>query len=308
MKLPNPRRMYEKARWLRSDGKPSFRTSIRGREPELRSLLVPSLPAVSPQTPLLRCVESMLEAKFRAAVVVKAGGVSGVLAFHDIADYLGGGERHRIVVERYGGNVYKALSIPVQELASRNVVYAEITDPLERVLELMVVSGFGVIPVLGPEGQLVGAVTEGSVVRFYSGRVGRRPVREFMTRNVITADEGSSLRDVLRLMVSAGVRRIPLVAGDGGLRGVVTWRGVLGFVGSHEIFKVSGSGDVNDFLSIEALRLADGDVIVVDPSTPLESLLSEMLERDLDYALVAEGGVLQGILTERDLMFAVVSS
>ncbi len=308
MKLPNPRRMYERARWLRSDGRPSFRTSIREREPEIRSLLISELPVVSPQTPLLKCVEEMRRMKFRAAVMVKAGELSGILAFQDIADYLGGGGKYKIVTERYGGSVYKALSIPVQELASRNVTYVEITDTLERVLELMVVSGYGVIPVLGPEGRLVGAVTEGSIVRFYSARVGRRPASEFMTKNVITAGEGSSLRDVLRLMVSAGVRRIPLTTADGRLRGVVTWRGVLEFVGSHEIFRVSESGDISDALNTEALKLADRDVLVVDPSTPLERLLSEMFERDLDYALVAEGEVLQGILTERDVMFAVVGS
>ncbi len=306
MKLPNPRRMYERTRWVRSDGKPSFRTSIRGREPELRSLLVSELPVASPQTPLLRCVEEMHRLRFRAAVVVKAGELFGILAFHDIADYLGGGERHKIVAERYGGNVYKALSIPVQELASRDIVYADITDTLGEVLESMVASGFGVIPVLGPEGRLAGAVTEGSVVRFYSGRVGRRPASDLMTRNVIAAGEGSSLRDVLRLMVSTGVRRVPLITDDRRLRGVVTWRGVLEFVGSHGIFSVSRSGGIDEALEIEALRLVDRDVIVVEPTTPLESLLKVMFERDLDYALVAEGGVLQGILTERDVMFAVV--
>ncbi|MEM1622670.1 MAG: CBS domain-containing protein [Sulfolobales archaeon] len=308
VKLPNPRRMYERARWLRSDGKPSFKTAIHEREPEIRSLLVTEVPVVSPQTPLIRCVEEMSRARFRAAVVVKAGELSGIVTFHDIADYLGGGWRHRIVVERYGDNIYKALAVPVRELMSGSVVYASTSDTLSRVLELMVTYGYGLIPVLDSGGRLAGAVTEGSVVKLYSGRVGVKPAGDYMTKNVITAGEESPLVDVLKLMVSTGVRRIPLTASDGRVRGVVTWRSVIDFVGSHRIFSASKSGSVSEALSVEAVSLADRDAIVVEPSTPLESLVREMLERNLDYGLVAEGGVLRGIITERDIMYAVLGS
>lgn len=308
MKLPNPRRMYERARWLRSDGKPNFKTAIRGKEPELRSLLATEVPTVTPQAPLMKCVEDMYRARFRAAIVVKAGEVSGILAFHDIADYLGGGSRYRIVVERYGGVVYKALSIPVQELMNRNVVYVKMADTLSRALELMVMYGLGLVPVLDPDGRLIGVVTEGSVVRLYSGRVGRRPASEFMTKSVLTASEESSLLDVLKLMVSTGVRRIPLTTSDGRLSGVVTWRGILEFVGSHRIFEASKSGDIGEVQKFGAAELVDRDFIAVEPSSPLESLVKEMFEKSLDYCLVVEGNVLRGILTERDIMFAVLSS
>ncbi|MEM0285484.1 MAG: CBS domain-containing protein [Sulfolobales archaeon] len=307
MKLPNPRRMYEKARWLRSDGKPSFKTAIRGREPEIRSLLVTEIPVVSPQTPLIKCAEEMHKARFRAAVVVKAGELSGIITFHDIADYLGGGGRHKIVVERYGSNIYKALSVPVQELMSKNVVYASISDTLSKVLEQMVTYGYGLIPVLDSSKQLVGAVTEGSIVKLYSGRISMKPAGNYMTKNVITADEKSPLVDVLKLMVSTGVRRIPLTT-SGRVRGVVTWRSIVDFIGSHKIFEASKSGSISEALDVEAVSLADRDVIVVEPTTPLESLVREMLEKNLDYGLVAEGGILQGIITERDIMYAVLGS
>ncbi|MEM1650751.1 MAG: CBS domain-containing protein [Sulfolobales archaeon] len=307
MKLLNPRRMYEKARWLRSDGKPSFKTAIRGREPEIRSLLVTEIPVVSPQTPLIKCAEEMHKARFRAAVVVKAGELSGIITFHDIADYLGGGGRHKIVVERYGSNIYKALSVPVQELMSKNVVYASISDTLSKVLEQMVTYGYGLIPVLDSSKQLVGAVTEGSIVKLYSGRISMKPAGNYMTKNVITADEKSPLVDVLKLMVSTGVRRIPLTT-SGRVRGVVTWRSIVDFIGSHKIFEASKSGSISEALDVEAVSLADRDVIVVEPTTPLESLVREMLEKNLDYGLVAEGGILQGIITERDIMYAVLGS
>ncbi|MEM1962598.1 MAG: CBS domain-containing protein [Sulfolobales archaeon] len=307
MKLPNPRRMYEKARWLRSDGKPSFKTAIRGREPEIRSLLVTEIPVVSPQTPLIKCAEEMHKARFRAAVVVKAGELSGIITFHDIADYLGGGGRHKIVVERYGSNIYKALSVPVQELMSKNVVYASISDTLSKVLEQMVTYGYGLIPVLDSSKQLVGAVTEGSIVKLYSGRISMKPAGNYMTKNVITADEKSPLVDVLKLMVSTGVRRIPLTS-SGRVRGVVTWRSIVDFIGSHKIFEASKSGSISEALDVEAVSLADRDVIVVEPTTPLESLVREMLEKNLDYGLVAEGEILQGIITERDIMYAVLGS
>ncbi|MCX8208984.1 MAG: CBS domain-containing protein [Sulfolobales archaeon] len=306
MKLPNPRRMYERARWLRSDGKPNFKTTIREREPELRSLLVVDVPVVSPQTPLLKCIESMWEANFRAAVVVRAGELSGILTFHDIADYLGGGGRYRIAIERYKNNLYRALSIPVEELMSRNVVHVGISDTIRKTLELMVTLGYGLIPVLDSSNRLLGVVTEGSVVRLYSGRISKRPVSEFMTKSVITADERSSLLEIHKLMVSTGVRRIPLTASEGRVRGVITWRSVLDFIGSHRIYEISKSGDLSEALSIEASSIAEKDVVIVEPQAPLETLVRSMLEKNLDYGLVVEGEVLRGIITERDIMFAVL--
>ncbi|MCX8184394.1 MAG: CBS domain-containing protein [Sulfolobales archaeon] len=308
MKLPNPRRMYERARWLRSDGKPNFKTVIREKEPELRSLLIVDIPVVSPQIPLLKCIENMWKTSFRAAVVVKAGELSGILTFHDIADYLGGGSRFKIVAEHYKNNLYRALSIPVEELMSRKVVYVSINDTLRKTLELMITLGYGLIPVLDTGNKLLGVITEGSVIRLYSGRISRRPVSEFMTKNVITADESSSLLEIHRLMVSTGVRRIPLTTSDGRVRGVITWRSIIDFIGSHRIYEVSKSGDVGEALEVEASNLAERDIIVVDPQSSLENLVKLMFERKLDYGLVAEGEVLRGILTERDIMFAVLWS
>lgn len=308
MKLPNPRRMYERARWLRSDGKPNFKTAIHGREPELRSLVVPNVPLITPQTPLLKCVEDMSRVGFRASLVLKAGALAGLVSFHDIADYLGGGSRHRIVIERYRGNIYKALSIPSQELMNRNVVSVNINDTLTKALELMITLGIGVVPVLEPDGSVSGVITEGSIVKIYSQRIGRRSVSEVMTRNLITAGDSSSLSGILKLMVSTGVRRIPLLDSYGRLSGVLTWRGIIEFVGSHRIFEYSKSGGIEEVLEARAIDLADRDVIVVDPGQLLETLVEEMYEKNLDYGLVAEGEVLKGIVTERDIMYAVIGS
>ncbi|MEM4692050.1 MAG: CBS domain-containing protein, partial [Sulfolobales archaeon] len=182
-----------------------------------------------------------------------------------------------------------------------------ISDTLSKVLEQMVTYGYGLIPVLDSSKQLVGAVTEGSIVKLYSGRISMKPAGNYMTKNVITADEKSPLVDVLKLMVSTGVRRIPLTT-SGRVRGVVTWRSIVDFIGSHKIFEASKSGSISEALDVEAVSLADRDVIVVEPTTPLESLVREMLEKNLDYGLVAEGGILQGIITERDIMYAVLGS
>lgn len=308
MKLPNPRRTYERTRWLRSDGKPNFRTVIHEREPELKFIIIPKVPTASPQTPLLKCLEEMRSQDFRATVIVKAGEVVGILTFHDIADYIGGGSKFRIVVERYGGNIYKALSIPSQELMSRNVAYVEIGDALEKVLELMISQGFGLIPVLDPGRGLAGVITEGSVVKAYSGRIGKKSVSEIMTKTVITAIEDSTVHEILRLMVSMGVRRIPLLSKDNKLVGVVTWRGLVDLIGSHRIFELVNSGLIYDFLKLRAIDFIDNEVLIAEPTTPLEVLISNMLEKNLDYAIVVDDGTLRGIVTERDIMYAVLTS
>ncbi|MCC6014887.1 MAG: CBS domain-containing protein [Desulfurococcaceae archaeon] len=306
MKLPNPRRMYERARWLRSDGKPNFASVVRSRQPELKALVDSNVPVVSPQTPLLNCIEEMYRRRFRAVLVAKSNLLSGIITFHDIADYLGGGYRHRVALERYGANLFKALSIASQELMNRNPTYVTLDTPLERVLELMVVGGFGLVPVTDNAGRPLGAVTEGSVVRVFSWRVGRRPVENFMTRNVVVSEAGGRLGDVLKLMVSTGVRRVPLVGEGGSIQGVVSWRSVVDYIGSHRVFENLREGLITEFLELRSVEVADRDIVVVEPETPLEQLTQTLLDRGLDYALVARGGELVGIITERDIMYAVV--
>jgi len=308
MKLPNPRRMYEKARWLRSDGKPNFASVLRSRHSELKALVDSNVPVVSPQTPLLNCIEEMYKRRFRAVLVAKSNLFSGLLTFHDVADYLGGGYRHRIALERYGANLFKVLSIASQELMSKDIAYATADTPLEKVLELMVIGGFGLIPVTDSAGRPLGAVTEGSIVRAFSWRVGRRPVEDFMTRNVIVSKSEGRLGDVLRLMVSAGVRRVPLVSEDGSIRGVVSWRGVVDYIGSHRVFEILREGLITEFLELKPEEVADEDLLVVEPDTTLEYLVQKLLDRGLDYALVARGEELAGIITERDIMYAVIGA
>jgi CBS domain-containing protein len=300
--------MYERARWLRSDGKPNFTSVVRSRQSELRILVDSNVPVVSPQTPLLNCIEEMCRRRFRAVLVAKSNLLSGIITFHDIADYLGGGYRYRVALERYGANLFRVLSIASQELMNRDLTYVTLDTPLERVLELMVIGGFGLIPVTDETGRPLGAVTEGGIVRAFSWRVGRKPVENFMTRNVVVSEAGGRLGDVLRLMVSTGVRRIPLVGRDGSIQGVVSWRSVVDYIGSHRVFENLREGLITEFLELRSAEVADRDIVVVEPETSLERLIQVLLERGLDYALIAKGGELVGIITERDIMYAVIGA
>ena len=105
--------------------------------------------------------------------------------------------------------------------------------------DALVESGLGSLPVLDPDGVLIGVVSEGDLLRFVVGtrhepagspRTGpaayrqdayRHVVADVMTRNPVTATEPLPVEEVARLFVRLPWRMLPVVR-LGRLVGVVT--------------------------------------------------------------------------------------
>ena len=97
---------------------------------------------------------------------------------------------------------------------------------LSDAARLMKEQNVGMLPVVEREGsnRLVGVVTDRDIAirHVAEGHTGSCPVREAMSGNVATLREDSSVDDVMKLMGSEQVRRIPIVDERGGLVGVVS--------------------------------------------------------------------------------------
>lgn len=117
--------------------------------------------------------------------------------------------------------------------------------PLLQAIRLMTGHRVSGLPVVGPQGQLVGILTEGDLLRrAETGTAGGRPgwlasfllpgrtaqkyvathgrrVGEVMTTDVIAVTEDTSLAEAVELMQRHRVRRLPVVR-DGRLLGVVS--------------------------------------------------------------------------------------
>lgn len=124
------------------------------------------------------------------------------------------------------------------EIMTRNVVSVKTDATLDQVTNIMLDRRISGLPVVNESGRLVGIVTEGDLLRRkelgterwrprwlqfwsspgkladeYAHQRGRR-VDEVMSADVVTATEGTGLDKIVELMITHGIKRVPIVAAD----------------------------------------------------------------------------------------------
>lgn len=134
------------------------------------------------------------------------------------------------------------------EICTRNVTIAFRDTPVNGAARLMRENHVGCLVVVDETaGQhiVVGVLTDRDIVTSVvaadldpaSLRVG-----EVMTTDLVTAREDDSLIDLMRSMRRKGVRRVPVVSGQGELRGVATLDDVLSIL-TEELSLLVGAID-----------------------------------------------------------------
>jgi len=89
--------------------------------------------------------------------------------------------------------------------------------------------GYGGMPVLGPDGALIGMLSGFDVISKDGATVG-----EIMSRGVVWANADDTLEDVIQLMGLHGIRRTP-VCKDGRLIGIISRSDLLRhYTNAHE--------------------------------------------------------------------------
>jgi len=124
----------------------------------------------------------------------------------------------------------------VEEVMARQVIAVRPDTSLQLAAEQMLEQGISGMPVIDEEGQLVGMLSKTDMVRhqFDDGEapVGNLPagqhllegttVEDVMTPQVLAVWEGASLVDAAKIMINAGVHRVPVVSRSGFLVGLVS--------------------------------------------------------------------------------------
>lgn len=138
------------------------------------------------------------------------------------------------------------------EFMTKDVFTCKLEDNVEDAAKSMIERGISVIPIVDESNHLTGIVTESDFIgkevsiphalasikqlfgqMFYFGDVETiylqakgRKLKEIMTRKVTTITPGESLSDVVKLMISKNLKRLPVVE-DGNLVGIVTRRDII---------------------------------------------------------------------------------
>ncbi len=310
MGAPPSVRRPEGIRWLRSDGKPNLSDRIWKSEGEAKIIARRPVYTVTRTTTILGALEEMTRLNVRALLVTPPSKplLEGIVTVMDMVNYLGGGELYNIVVRRHGGNIYSALLREhVASVMNPNPVTVSVSDRIATIIEKMVLNNVGVLPVVYPDGSIWGIITEHDLVKeLMEKKVGRK-VSEVMTENVITIEASATLHDALKTMVKYGVRRLPIVENDS-IWGMVTAKDVVRFFGSHDVFRYISSDRVEEALAAPVKVVGTPTYYTIEPDADVGDAATMMMEKGVSSLLVVKDGRLVGIITERDVLYALATS
>ncbi len=293
------------ARFLRSNGTPSFSSRIYERPGEVEVIAKRPVVTVTPTARIIDSLKIMASRGFRRLPIVHPGGrLLGIVTAMDFMDFLGGGKKYDLIVHKHGYKLYDALNEAVEKIMTRDVVKAYVDETLIDVLTKMVKYNVGAIPVVTSDDRIFGIITEKDIIDHLAEKITGKTVGEVMTSDVVTASSKTTLEEALRIMVSNGFRRLPIVD-DGKLKGILVAMDVIRFLGQGRAFSYVKSDDIRDILSVNVSELMTRDLVTISPDRDIGEAASLMRKSNRGSLLVMENGRLAGIITERDLLIAV---
>lgn len=110
--------------------------------------------------------------------------------------------------------------VPVTDIMTRDVVSASPESPLRAVLELVVKSYLGCVPIVDDDACPVGMITKRDLVE--PGAAASRVAADAMMPLAFTLDERATVAHAAALMASEGLHHVPIVSAKGRLVGLVS--------------------------------------------------------------------------------------
>ena len=202
----------------------------------------------------------------------------------------------------------------IMAIATRDVVSIPPSKSIKDTAKIMMEHEFRRLPITDPgSGKLLGIVTVMDILDFFGG--GKKfniiekkyednflaainePVREIMTRDLITLSTKASIGETIETMMSHQLGAIPLVDADYNLAAIVTERDI-----ALSLAGMAGKETVQDYMSAK--------VFTTTPGTPLEGACKIMVRNGLRRIPVIGGEAdiskaakkLLGILTSTDVI------
>ena len=257
---------------------------------------------IPPTMRIKAAAELMVERGIRRLPVTDPGSkrLIGIVRTRDIIDFLGGGEKSKIVQEKLKGNFFAAANEPIRTIMSEQVIHGTTDMSIADVVGILLRTGVGGVPILDERGQIAGIVSERDFIAYIPATTGV-PVSYHMTRHVITAELGLQIREAARMMISRGVRRLPVVR-ERELVGIITSVDILRYFGTSKVFERMRSYRVDEAMSVGVEEIMTRDVLTVVPDTDVGEVAGLMRERGCGGIPVVDGGELVGIMTEHDML------
>lgn len=128
---------------------------------KVRNYMSKNVVTVNADSKIIDATKAMVEKGFRRTPIVENGNLVGIVTATDIVRYLGSGN---IFKKLKTGDVEEALSVPIEEIMTRDLVTINEDSKLSETAELMNKNNIGSIPVI-EDSLLIGLITEHDLVK-----------------------------------------------------------------------------------------------------------------------------------------------
>lgn len=135
----------------------------------------------------------------------------------------------------------------VSELMRGSVITVDPGDAVSSAARMLYQYNIGALPVCSDDGRLKGIITDRDIVLrcvAAENEPEKTPVREVMSRNVVTVSPDDDVREAARLMATDQIRRLPVVQ-DGKVVGMLS----LGDISKSHNFSMEASKALSDISS-----------------------------------------------------------
>jgi CBS domain-containing protein len=292
----------------------SYRRSLREKGPfslkihspkriegEIMKIAKKTVVTMAPTTPVYDAIQIMSKQGFRRMPITTPGKkrLVGIITAMDIIDYMGGGEKFKIIQRKFSGNFYKAINEPVKAIMTKNVISVSVSAKIPQALKLMKKHNIGGLPIIDDEERVKGIITERDVMMFFAAKISGMKVEELMSHNIVTALPHMSIIEVEKTMIQNGFRRLPIIT-QNKIRGIVTVMDIIRFFGSGEAFRHLKSGNLMQVLHTNITEISTKEVATTTPHVDIGKAAQIMREKNIGALPVVENGKIVGIITERD--------
>jgi len=287
-------------------GPVEFKSHIAQQEGEVMAISTHDVISVPPTESIISAVGMMTKHGFRRMPVTDAGTkkLRGIVTSGDVINFMGGGDKFRLVQVRHGGNLLAAVNESVRTIMTQKLTTLSCDAHIRDALEIIVNKKIGGLPIVDGNGVLVGILTERDVLRVLAAERSALAVEDVMSSTLRVTAPDSPISTVTHDMTKYRFRRLPVVSDDV-LYGIITATDIMRYLGSREVFSRLTSGNVAEVTGLPVRTLIAGNLFTTTPEKSINEAAREMLERNIGALPVIEGGHLIGLVTEFDLVRAL---
>jgi len=286
-------------------GPVDFKSHIAQQEGEVMAIATRDVVSVPPTRSIIGAVETMTKCGFRRLPVTDAGTgkLRGIITSGDVINFMGGGDKYRLVQVRHNGNLLSAVNESVRTIMTQKLATLSHDARIADAVEIIVGKKIGGIPIIGTEGELAGIVTERDVLGVLAAEHSTLAVEDVMSLSLRVTAPDCPIATVTRDMTTYRFRRLPVVSDDV-LYGIITATDIMRYLGSREVFARLTTGNVAEVVKMPVRTLIAGDLYTTSPEKSINEVAREMLERNIGALPVIESSRLIGLVTEFDLVRA----